>query len=142
MAKKVSTSFKKSADNRRTDVLPENIDKKFNQVLEGHTALDKKIDDFRHETRAELKFIRFAQDVLKNEMGDFRTDVGVLRTDISDLKSSMNQVMEYLKRIDDEIQELKSRFYSKADLERVERLEHRVAQVELVVKKIYGKSKS
>ena len=134
--KKVSRKY----DHR--DVLLESIDKKFQLVLEGHEGLDKKIDDFRHETRSELKFIRFAQDVLKNEMGDFRTDIGILRTDVSDLKSSMNQIMEYLKRIDDEIQDLKRRLVGKADLERLGHLEQRVASVELAVKKFYGKNRN
>jgi len=111
---------KNSGGDRSTNVILEGIDKKFEQVLEGYAALDKKFD----------KKI----DALDEKLVRFRYET---RADIADLKSSSKQIMDYLKAIDDEIQDLKHRLIAKADLERLERLEGRMAEVEMVVKKFY-----
>ncbi len=106
-------------------VILESIDSKVEQVLEGHVALDKKfdkkIDDFRYEMRDEIKLLKLGQRLLTNKM--------------EDLSIGSKQVLEYLKRIDEELQDLKKVLYQKADVERLQKLEQRVAQVELVVKK-------
>ncbi len=44
-------------------------------------------------------------------------------------------IREYLGHIDEEIQDLKKRLVAKTDLERLERLEQRLVQVELVIKR-------
>jgi chromosome segregation ATPase len=77
--------------------------------------------------------------VLKEDVAVLKEDVLVLKGDTTDLKSSSKQIFEYLKRIDNEIQDLKKKLDQKADLERLALLEKRVAQIELVVKKYYGK---
>ena len=127
----------------KTNVLLEDLDKKFDLILEGHKALDvkfdkktdhlgQKLDEFRYETRTEASFLKLGQSVLTNQVKDLS------------LKSEKNFVVirEYLGRIDDEIQDLKKRLISKADLERLERLEQKLVQIELVVKKHYGKDRN
>lgn len=133
--KKVASGNKVSV--RHTNVLLEDLDKKIEMILEGHDSLDKKIDDFRHETRSEIGFLRLSDRVATNKLTDL-----VLKIDRIEDKYDKNFkiIMEYLARIDDEIQDLKTKLVAKADLERLEKLEHRIVQVELVVKKYYGKN--
>lgn len=97
----------KSATKRSLGVILEDIDSKFDLILEGHTALDKKIDVFHDE------FLDFTKETRLN----------------------FNAIKDYLSRIDDEIQEMKKILSRKADLERLERLEQKVAKMELVIQK-------
>ena len=110
---------------RRFGVVLEDINKTVHQVLEGHAALDekfsKKIDDFRYEMRDEIKLLKLSNYNLTNK--------------IEDLTRSSKQILEYLSRIDEEIQDLKKVLVRKVDLERLLTVEKRVAQIELVVKK-------
>ncbi len=132
--------FTKTApDSSRANVLLEQIDKKFELVLEGHVVLDKKIDDlannsgeFRTETR--LNFKTLTQDLADL---DGRLVIFATRTE-----NNFKVIREYLVRIDDAIQDLTNRLGRKADLEELAELKQRVAQVELVVKKIYGKNRN
>ena len=133
---------------RRTNVILEDIDSKFQQVLEGHGALDKKIDglhdefnDFKTETRIHFK-------ALTERMGNFeeKTDAnfGAITGRIGNFEektdANFKVIREYLSHIDDEIQDLKRSLSKKADLKRLEQLEQRIARVELVVKKYYEQS--
>lgn len=114
---------------RQKDVLLESMEKHFRLVLEGHAALDKELKDFRTDFREFRNETRF----------NFKTLIE--RADVFENKTDVNfkAILEYLSRIDDEIQDLKRRLTGKAEVERLERLEQRVAHIELVVKKIYGK---
>ena len=131
------TKKKNNLSKRQTGVIVEDLDKKLDLVLESYDVLRKEladfrtetkqeITDFRYEVRSELKFIGLAQSNFQNKL--------------EDLKISSKQILEYLGRIDDEIQDLKKRLVAKADLEKLEKLEQRVARVELVVKKYDGKN--
>jgi|SRR3972149_11692327 len=90
-------------------VVLEKMNSNIELVLEGHVALDKKIDDF------------------KEEMMEFKHDT----------ESNFKTVFKYLSNIDDELKsikfdiaDIKKTLSQKADLERVARLEDRVAILE------------
>lgn len=104
-------------------VVLEDINSKFDKVLSGHVALDRKFDKKFDLLKSDIDLLKVGQQALMDRMGD--------------LESGQKLIFDYLKRIDDEIQELKQLLFKKADLERLERLEQRVAHVELVVKKYY-----
>lgn len=59
MDKKTTSKKEKniSVIRRQYGVLFEHMDAKFEQVLEGHAALDKEAKDFRHEMRSEIGFL-------------------------------------------------------------------------------------
>lgn len=122
-------------------VILEDINSKFEQVLEGHAALDKKfdkkIDEFRHEMRSDVKLLQIGHRALTDRLRDVEVKIDVMDGNVRDLQSSSKQILEYLSRIDEEIKNLKTRLDKKADLERILHLEKRVAQIELVVKKYY-----
>lgn len=89
------------------EVILESIDSKVEQVLEGHAVLDTKLEKFHHE----------------------------LKSEIHDLKLGQKDILAYLSRIDEEIQEIKQVLRQKADLERLERLEKEVAVIKLAMQK-------
>ncbi len=134
---------KKLAKPKKLDlgVLLEEMDKKFDLVFEGHAALDKKfdkkIDEFRYETRTETGFLKLGQSVTNNKLKDL-----AIKVDSMDEKYDKNfkGIMEYLSRIDDEIQELKKIFAGRPEPKRLLAFEERLAHVELAVKKFYGKN--
>lgn len=169
MAIKQKIKTKKlSAPESRFGVILESIDSKFKQVLEGHSTLDKKIDKLSDRTDEGFKLFKTGLDGLTGRVDGLTGRVDGLTGrvdgltskvngltskadgltskadglihDVNDLKNSSKQILEYLKRIDNEIQGLKKVLSRKADLERLVRLEQRVAAVELVVKKFYGKN--
>lgn len=109
---------------RRFGVLLEHMDSNFKLVLEGHAALDKKIEDFRYETRNDISFIKFALNTLTSKIEDLETRFNRFE---DNNKSDHKSILEYLARIDDEIAGIKSKIDKKADLERVIVLEKRVA---------------
>jgi chromosome segregation ATPase len=120
------------------DVLKEDVSglKKDVSVLkEDVSGLKKDVSVLKEDVSGLKKDVS----VLKKDVSVLKEDVLVLKGDTADLKSSSKQILEYLKRIDNEIQDLKKKLDKKADLDRLALLEKRVAQVELVVKKYYGK---
>lgn len=131
---------------RHFGVVLEHIDSKFNQVLEGHAVLGKELKDFRRETRADIGSLEFGQKTLISEIGDMKVEIGDINVKIDRLEDkydkNFDQILEYLSRIDEEIQDLKKVLSRKADLERLQALERRVAQVELVLKKYYESKNS
>lgn len=137
--KKRTNTKNLSAKERHFGVVLEHIDSKFNQVLEGHTALGKELRDFRHETRADIGFLKFGQKTLVSEIGDIKVKFDRLEDKYD---KNFDQIFEYLSRIDEEIQNLKKVLSRKADLERLQALEQRVAQVELALKKYYESKNS
>ena len=92
---------------RHLGVILEDMHSQLKLVLEGHTALDVKIE------------------VLGRE----------LKSEIHNLTLGQKDILDYLSRIDDEIQELKKILFQKADLERLQKLETSVTQIELAVKR-------
>ena len=119
------------------------MDKKFELILDGHKALDKKfdkkfdlldekVDSFRYETHHDISFLKLGQGVLKDQIKDFSINA----------QKNFEIIREYLARIDDEIQDLKKRLVAKADLDRLLKLEQRMARVELVIKKYYDENRN
>ena len=121
-----------STSKRGLGVILESMDSKFDQLLESHSALDKKIEDLKHDTNEKFGFVTFSLNLLSKGQKDI-----LVRFDRLEDKydKNFNQILEYLSRIDEEIQDLKKRLDRKADLERLLAVEKRVGQIELVVKK-------
>lgn len=95
------------------DMVLEDINEKFSFLVESHSALNKKIDGFYSE--------------LRNELINFRGET----------KANFKAVFEYLSRIDDEIQsvkseiaELKESLKKKTDQDKLLKLEKRVIILE------------
>jgi DNA repair ATPase RecN len=131
-SKSVTTSLKE----RHFGVLLEDLHKKFDLSLEGNEATRKELKDFRHEVRADIGFLKFGQKVLTQEIGDIKSKLSLLEDKYD---KNFDQILKYLSVIDNEIQDLKTKLSKKADVERLENLEKRVAQMELVVQKYYDK---
>ena len=115
----------------------EDINSKFDLVLEGHAALDKKFDnkidefrndfdDFVNETRLNFETIRNELKTTQNELGGF----------VKETRSNFEAIKEYLSRIDDEIQDIKKTLSGKADFRRLEHLEKEVAQIKLIMQQL------
>lgn len=131
-------------------VILENMNDKLSLVLDGHSALDKKIDGHIKDTsenfkKINTKFDYFAEATTENfkKVND-RLDKVDDKVDsfMEATTENFKSVFEYLVGIDDElksihmeIKELKNILHKKADLERLERLEKKVAQLELVAQK-------
>lgn len=128
----VIKSKSKPPTKRSLGVILESIGSDVKQVLEGHSVLDKKIEDLGHETRRELKFVNFSLKTLSDGQKDLSTKLVRLEEKYD---GNFEQVINYLSKIDEEIQNLKKILTQKADVERLVQLEKRVAQIELVVKK-------
>ena len=130
-------SKSKSVTNRQFGVILEDINSKFDLVLEGHAALDKKFDnkidefrndfdDFVNETRLNFETIRNELKTTQNELGGF----------VKETRSNFEAIKEYLSRIDDEIQDIKKTLSGKADFRRLEHLEKEVAQIKLIMQQL------
>ena len=127
----------KSTKNRQFGVILEDINSKFDLVLEGHAALDKKFDnkidefrndfdDFVNETRVNFETIRNELKTTQNELGGF----------VKETRSNFEAIKEYLSRIDDEIQDIKKTLSGKADFRRLEHLEKEVAKIKLIMQQL------
>ena len=106
----------------------ENINDKFSQVLEGHTALNKNIGDIKEDLRC-----------FKKETNE---KFEVVFEFIDETRGNFKSVFEYLIRIDEEVQsirrdmkELHKSLSSKVEYNRFEKLEKRVIQIELILQK-------
>lgn len=109
---------------RRFGVILEDINSKFNLVLEGHTALDVKIDKLDDKLNTKI-------DKLDDKVERYQEEN----------RSSFGTIFDYLSHIDEELKsihaeliDLKLRLSEKADLERLKNLEKRVLELEVVVK--------
>jgi hypothetical protein len=58
------------------------------------------------------------------------------------MSQNHDMVREYLSRVDEEIQGVKKTLISKADGERVARVEKHLAEMQLVAEKHYGKNRN
>jgi hypothetical protein len=110
-------------DNRSSDqftIVLKDINSKFSLVLEQFSGLNNKIDNNHQE------FLEF-----KGEMMDFRKQTN----------ENFSVVMEYLSRIDEEIQDMKvesrnlrESLKKKADLDKLEGFERRLLAVEKILR--------
>jgi predicted nucleic acid-binding Zn-ribbon protein len=137
--------MKKIIENNRSSdqftVVLEDINSKFSLVLEQFSGLNNKIDNNHQE------FLEF-----KDEMIDFRSEMIAFKGEMTDFKGEMTDfrkqtnenfsvVMEYLSRIDEEIQDMKvesrnlrETLKKKADLDKLEGFERRLLAVEKILR--------
>jgi hypothetical protein len=59
------------------EVILENIDKKFDIVIEGYSTLDRKIDDLAKKTEERFDLVDFKIDTLATELKAHREDTEV-----------------------------------------------------------------
>ncbi len=118
-------------------IFVEHMDKRFDQVLEGNVALDKKIDDSRHETRSEIRFINLN---LSNASTNFKD----LSVRVDRYQDETKKIMtDYFSAIDDELKQIgkelvaiKGRLSEKADRDYVATVEKRVMTLEGEIMKL------
>lgn len=124
-------------------VILEDIDSKFDRILEGHSALEKQASDFQGETRENFKLVHLRIDGLSENLEGFKLET---RSNFEsfrvETRSNFESVFEFLSNIDDELQdihdeidELKLILTNKADLDRVADLEKRVQHIESILAK-------
>ena len=108
-------------------VILEDINRKFDVLVEGHGVLSQKIDGVEDRLSNEIKEVRDDLGIFKSEIGNFRKST----------ENNFQSAFQYLSRIDDEllsikaeIIELKKTLTKKADIEKVTELEKRVAKIE------------
>lgn len=120
-----------SPTEQRFGVFIEHMDKRFDQVLEGHATLDKKIDDFRHETRSEIRVINL-------NLGNTSTNLKDLSVRVDRYQDETHKLLvDYFSALDDELKrmhktltDLGNRLIEKADREQVATIEKRVGALE------------
>ena len=118
MNKKISSKKEKSTSviERQFGVILEDINGKFDQVLEGHVALDKELKDFRHEMHG-----------FQREMYAFRDDTA---SSLKTLHRYLSAIDEELKYILSELADSKIKLAQKAEIDRVVSLEKRIDVLE------------
>ena len=57
------------------EILLENVDSKFNLILEGFSTLDKKIDDFRGELKEDISLLDHKITALSNRVSSVETNL-------------------------------------------------------------------
>ncbi len=122
MAKKVFKQKHKITAGQFGTVL-EDINDKFDFLVESHSALDAKIDKNHGEFKEFRKEVNFKFDLISKRFDG--------------VDKNFKVVFEYLSKIDDEVQsiklelkEIKLELNKKADLNRLEILEKRVKELE------------
>lgn len=120
-----------SATKRQYGVLFEHMDEKFEQVLEGHAALDKEAKDFRHEMRREVGFLSLGLSNANVGLKDLSVKVDRSQDETKKLMMDyFSAIDEELKHISRELAALKGRFSEKADIAYVHSVEKRVVALE------------
>jgi len=66
---------KKSGQERHFGVILERIDSKLDLVVEGHAALDKKIDDFKEDVDEKFKMVDYKFEVVLDELHIIRNEL-------------------------------------------------------------------
>ncbi len=121
--KKIKFPDDASEAERYLGVIIEDIDSKMDLLFEGFDSVRKelggKIDDVQEDLNS-----------FKTEMRGFKTET----------RNNFKTVFQYLSRIDEEIQfikseiaDLKDKLDKKADIERLEKLEKRVNKIEIIL---------
>lgn len=127
---------------RQFGVVLEDINSKFDLVLEGHAALDTKIDKIHVELKREIGGLKGEVGGLKGEVGGLKGEIGGLKGDFyafrAETKENFKTVFDYLLRIDEELKDIKVEITdikvileNKADLRRLENLEKRIEKIEV-----------
>lgn len=124
---KPSPKKKKDLTQNQFGVILEDINGKFDLLVEGHEVLGKKIDDVRIELKEEIGELRGEFFSFKSEMTDFKKDT----------ESNFKQVFQHLSKIEDElmsikteIADLKKTLTQKADIDKVILLEERIVKID------------
>jgi len=83
------------SEQQRFEVILEDINGKLNLVLEGHAALDEKIERYHQEARKDhrlaMDLIKFSHDELKEEIQGVRTE---LKQDIQDVRTELKEEIQ------------------------------------------------
>ena len=145
MKKQLKKRKKKSFDKKKMrdefGALVAYLDDQFDLVVEGQQGLAKQIDNVDNKLEDHIKESDFKFKVLGSSLNDFRKEMlGFQKETQNFQKETRNNfkiVFDYLSRIDDEIQSIKvdvkgikKELKRKVDLERVLKLEVRLAGVE------------
>ena len=100
---------------QRFGVFVEHMDKRFDQVFEGHDALvagqeklEKELKDFRHETISEIRVINFNLGNTNTNLKDLTVKVEDLTVKVDKLGADNKSIFEYLSRMDDELASIRS----------------------------------
>ncbi len=145
---------------RQFGVVLEDINSKVSLVLEGHNALDKKIDifkeefvEFKEETNIKFKIIGksigvmgedisvlkqdvgvLKQDVgvLKQDVGVLKQDVGVLKQDVGVLKQDVGVLKNDMVIVKSKLTSIENQLKQKVDINQFEQLEQRVIRLEKI----------
>lgn len=109
-------------EEKRFGVILEDIDKKFELVLEGNSVLDKKIDKvdkklegFKEETNFKFEVVNGKIDKLEGKMDSMEEKMEIMKSDINLIKNSLKV---------------------KVDLEEFQSLEKRVALLEKRISRV------
>lgn len=128
--------------NAQFGIILEDIQDKFSLVIEGHTVLDKKIDHFKKDTDEKFgivfDFVKYQKE-FNAEVKDFMSETREFQ---EETKANFKGIFDYLIRIDEELQSIRSEIKElravldkKADKERLEKVEKRVAYLETIIEK-------
>ncbi len=83
---------------RRFGVVLENIDSKLDLVVEGHKALDKKIDSNHHEFKEFKKEVNYKFDVVFERFDDVTDELRLIRNELKE-KVGRDEFLNLEKRV-------------------------------------------
>lgn len=78
-----------------TGVMIEGLKGDIRAIAEGHSLLDKKLDDTRNELKAEIKIVKDDMKVIRNE----------LKTEINEVKDDMKVIRDFVTGVDKKLNE-------------------------------------
>jgi len=137
--KRKKKGYDKKKINDQFGVLVAYLDDQFDVVIEGQQGLAKQIDNVDNRLEDHVKESDFKFRVLGDSLNDFKKETRGFQ---KETRNNFKIVLGYLSRLDDEIQfikadvkDIKKELKRKADLERVLKLEVRLAGVEKDLKR-------
>ena len=103
----------KKAENKKKDyltILLEDMRSDMKLIAEGYQGLERSIgclDDRMDRMEGKMDRMEVDISILKSDVSTLKSDVSTLKSDVLDLKSGQSQSLEYLVRIEEELQALK-----------------------------------
>jgi len=121
-------------------ILLEDINAKYDGLIEGHGATDERLDRIESKLDATVEMVgSLATDVsilktdvgtLKTDVGSLATDVSILKTDVGTLKTDVGSLTINMEIVKQDIEIIKGGMRKKIEVEEFSALERRVLVLE------------
>ena len=89
-------------------IILEDINQKFDILIEGHKGLNNKFDQLDHKNDREIEDRQAADMALLKEIVILKTDVGGLKEDVSGLKADVSELKKDMTEVKQDLRELRT----------------------------------